>query len=131
VRFWVPEIRRKPGAFAMVHSKIVVIDPIGEHPVVITGSHNLGPKASAKNDDNMIIIENDCRLAQEYSVNIMTIYNQYRWRWRRSQFKASAKLRGLDRDDSWQKGYFQGEKAREINFWLGAAAQARMAVGRG
>ena len=40
-----------------VHSKVVVIDPFGKKPVVITGSHNLGYKASTKNDDNMMIVE--------------------------------------------------------------------------
>ena len=36
-----------------VHSKVIVIDPFGKKPVVITGSHNLGFKASTKNDDNI------------------------------------------------------------------------------
>ncbi len=40
-----------------VHSKVIVIDPFGKKPVVITGSHNLGYKASTKNDDNMMIVE--------------------------------------------------------------------------
>ena len=30
----------------MVHSKVVLVDPFGTHPVLLTGSHNLGPKAS-------------------------------------------------------------------------------------
>jgi phosphatidylserine/phosphatidylglycerophosphate/cardiolipin synthase-like enzyme len=28
---------------AIVHSKVVVIDPYGTNPVVMTGSHNMGP----------------------------------------------------------------------------------------
>jgi hypothetical protein len=31
----------------MIHCKVVVIDPFGKHPVLMTGSHNMGPKASA------------------------------------------------------------------------------------
>ena len=46
-----------------VHSKVVVIDPFGKNPVVITGSHNLGYKASTKNDDNMVIVEGNAPLA--------------------------------------------------------------------
>jgi hypothetical protein len=30
----------------MIHSKVVVVDPFGKHPVVMTGSDNMGPKAS-------------------------------------------------------------------------------------
>jgi phosphatidylserine/phosphatidylglycerophosphate/cardiolipin synthase-like enzyme len=56
---------------SMVHSKVVVVDPFSETPIVITGSHNLGPKASTTNDDNMAIIENAPGLACTYAVNIV------------------------------------------------------------
>src|ERR1022692_95089 len=42
---------------AIIHDKIIVIDPLD--PVncgVITGSHNLGYKASCDNDENLLII---------------------------------------------------------------------------
>jgi len=40
-----------------VHSKVIVIDPFGKKPVVMTGSHNLGHKASTANDNNLMIVE--------------------------------------------------------------------------
>lgn len=119
LKFWIPEIKKKQSAFAMVHSKVIVIDPFGKHPVVMTGSHNLGPKASSKNDDNLLIIENDPPLAAAYSVNIMSIYNQYRWRYSQLQSKKPSKWIGLVDNDEWQEGYFKGAKQREIDFWLG------------
>jgi phosphatidylserine/phosphatidylglycerophosphate/cardiolipin synthase-like enzyme len=64
----------------MVHSKVVVIDPFGRHPVVMTGSLNMGPKASAVNDENLLIIEGNGALASQYATKIMEIYNQYQWR---------------------------------------------------
>ena len=60
-----------------------VIDPFSEHPVVLTGSHNLGPKASGTNDENLLIIRDAPGLAAAYATNIMSVYNQYRWRFRR------------------------------------------------
>lgn len=62
-----------------VHSKVIVIDPFGKKPVVITGSHNLGYKASTKNDDNMMIVQGNAPLAAAYAVNIIAIYQAYRW----------------------------------------------------
>lgn len=76
---WQPEL--KQYSTAMIHSKVVVVDPFGPHPVVITGSHNLGPKASAENDDNLVIVENAPGLAAEYAVNVLGIYDQYKWRY--------------------------------------------------
>ncbi len=81
---WVPELLKANQAHAMVHSKTIVIDPFGAHPVVVTGSHNLGPKASRANDDNLVVIEGDAALARAYAVNIMGVYDKYSWRYHQS-----------------------------------------------
>ena len=60
----------------MIHSKLVVIDPYGAHPVLMTGSHNMGPKANGVNDENPVIIEDNGALASQYATKIMEIYNQ-------------------------------------------------------
>ena len=37
------------------------------------GSHNMGPKASKSNDDNLVIIKGCHALAQAYAVNIASV----------------------------------------------------------
>ena len=120
--FWRKELKKLPGTFAMVHSKVVVLDPFSEHPLLLTGSHNLGPKASGKNDENLLIIRDAPGLAAAYATNIMSIYNQYRWRFRRQVQPKNKRWRGLQDDDDWQKGYLKAgsERLREIDFWVGA-----------
>lgn len=56
---------------AIIHSKVVVIDPFSADPVVITGSHNFSASASGKNDENFIIVRGDHALAEAYAVNIL------------------------------------------------------------
>lgn len=111
----------------MIHSKVVLIDPFGKHPVLMTGSHNMGPKASVSNDDNMVIIENAPGLAAEYAVNMMGVYGHYKWlynEWLQGQKgasgtkKASPQYDGNLDDDSWQDWYTKGVNLREIEFWL-------------
>jgi len=99
----------------------VVVDPFGDHPVVMTGSHNLGPKASTSNDDNLVIVEHAPDLAAQYAVNIMTIYNQYRWRYFRTQRKDPTGWDGLENTDTWQDPYLRAgsDRQRELDFWLG------------
>ncbi len=116
--FWVKELKQLPGTFAMIHSKIVLIDPFGDHPVLMTGSHNLGPKASSANDDNLIIVHDAPEVAAAYAVNIKGIYDQYRWRFLRTQ-NPTDDWTGLEDNDTWQDSYFTGAKARELGFWLG------------
>lgn len=119
--FWVKELKKLPKAFAMVHSKVVLVDPFSDHPVLLTGSHNLGPKASGTNDENLLIIRDAPGLASAYATNIMSIYNQYRWRFRRQTQAKTRRWKGLEDSDVWQKGYLRpGSIAlREINFWIG------------
>lgn len=111
----------------MIHSKVVVLDPFGKNPVVMTGSHNLGPKASGQNDDNLVIIENAPGLAAEYAVNILGVYGHYKWLYNESlrtatkAKKAAAKSPQYDGnydDDKWQSWYTKGDRLKEIDFWL-------------
>jgi phosphatidylserine/phosphatidylglycerophosphate/cardiolipin synthase-like enzyme len=104
-----------------VHSKVIVVDPFGKHPVVITGSHNLGPKASEENDDNLVIIENDPATAAAYAVNIMTVYDQYRWRFQ--QLRAAKNHKPVNQwhglHAPWDpKGGYLDSKEKELEFWL-------------
>jgi len=119
---WIPELKRE--SIAMVHSKVIVLDPFGKHPVVMTGSHNMGPKASAKNDDNLVIVEGNAALAQAYAVNIIAIYQNYQWRQYAGQHPANEAWSHLEDTDTWQDGHLKGWRGDELAFWLGAAAPA-------
>jgi phosphatidylserine/phosphatidylglycerophosphate/cardiolipin synthase-like enzyme len=85
---------------AIIHSKVLVIDPFSADPVVITGSHNFSIAASEKNDENFIIVKGNHQLAEAYAVNILGAYAHYRWR---SQLRTPSVFQGLKDDDSWQE----------------------------
>jgi phosphatidylserine/phosphatidylglycerophosphate/cardiolipin synthase-like enzyme len=115
---WATEIL---GAGVHIHSKVVVIDPFGEHPVVMTGSHNLGYKASTANDDNLMIVEGNAPLAAAYATNIIAIYQAYRWNAYVEAHRQDPKVwHGLVDNDSWQGGYLTGNDLAEIQFWFGS-----------
>ena len=103
-----------------VHSKVIVLDPFGEHPVVMTGSHNLGFKASQQNDDNLCIVEGSAALAAAYAVNIIAIFRNYRWNSSVTQHQADSTFwHGPVDNDKWQADYMTGDHLAEIRFWLG------------
>jgi phosphatidylserine/phosphatidylglycerophosphate/cardiolipin synthase-like enzyme len=105
-----------------VHSKIILVDPFGKHPVVMAGSHNLGPKASSENDDNLVIMENAPDVAAAYAVNIITVYNQYRWRFQQWEAAKNHETlntwNGLQAPWTSQASYFSGGKLKELKFWM-------------
>ena len=105
--------------FAIVHSKVIVIDPF-TNPMVITGSHNFSSSASTKNDENFVIFRGNQDLAVEYAVHILTVYKHYRWQkyvdeMRRQRRKPFSNLK---ESDTWQAGHLRGAAKREIDFWV-------------
>jgi phosphatidylserine/phosphatidylglycerophosphate/cardiolipin synthase-like enzyme len=124
LKFWEPELLKLPRTHAMVHSKVVVIDPYGANPVVMTGSHNMGPKASGVNDENLIVIQGNRDLASQYAGKIMEIYSQYRWRASVQSDQGKPKWEGLADDDKWQiedpSQPYDKRRLRELDFWFGA-----------
>jgi hypothetical protein len=107
--------------FAIIHNKIVVIDPFSDDCVVVTGSHNLGYRASHNNDENMLIIRGHRALAEAYACHVLDLYDHYAWRF---LLKQHPEIFGkpLQPDDTWQERYILGAEAKspELRFWLSA-----------
>jgi phosphatidylserine/phosphatidylglycerophosphate/cardiolipin synthase-like enzyme len=113
VEFSVGEIK-SAGMIAIVHSKAIVIDPFSDNCAVITGSHNFSDAASAHNDENLVIIRGNQKLAQAYAVHINGVYDHYSWRsFLGSGGKADQIFQPLD---GWKPG---GSRAQELAFWMG------------
>ena len=112
-----------------IHSKVIVLDPFGAHPVVMTGSHNLGFKASSANDDNLVIVEGNGPLAAAYAINIIAIFQNYRWNAYVEAHRADPQVwHGLVDNDQWQASYLTGNDLTELKFWLGEPVPATLAV---
>jgi phosphatidylserine/phosphatidylglycerophosphate/cardiolipin synthase-like enzyme len=118
---WEAELQK--FGFAIIHNKIVVIDPFSDNCVVVTGSHNLGFRASHNNDENLVIIRGHRGLAEAYACHVLDLYDHYAFRY---WLKADPKIfsQPLEADDKWQERYIAGpdEKAPELRFWLAAAS---------
>jgi phosphatidylserine/phosphatidylglycerophosphate/cardiolipin synthase-like enzyme len=108
--------------FAIIHNKIVVIDPFSDNCTVVTGSHNLGFRASHNNDENMVIIRGHRGLAEAYACHVLDLYDHYAWRFLLKQHP-DVFGKPLEGDDKWQERYIVGPdvKAPELRFWLSAA----------
>jgi hypothetical protein len=118
--FWQRELLKAgPTAHAVIHDKIIVIDPMSENCVVVTGSHNQGFRASYNNDENMMIVKGHKELAQAYAVHVMDIYDHYRFRYVIQRDGAQA-FSGLRRDDGWQDKYFDPNDpaSRDREVWF-------------
>jgi phosphatidylserine/phosphatidylglycerophosphate/cardiolipin synthase-like enzyme len=119
---WFREILQ--AGFAIIHDKIVVIDPFSDDCVVVTGSHNLGHKASFNNDENLVIIEGNKKLAVAYATHVLDVYDHFAWRYmvnRMGAKEADQSLKGTS--EEWLSQYFDASgqiKTAQLKFWMQA-----------
>ena len=71
-------LRSSELTHATIHHKIVVIDPLPPDCVVLTGSHDLGYRASYTNDENLLFIRGHQSVAEAYAVHVMDVYSACR-----------------------------------------------------
>ena len=103
---------------AIIHDKTIVVDPFSKDCAVITGSHNLGFRASSNNDENMLIIRGDRPIAQAYAAHVMDIFEHYRSRW--ITYNKKAQDYDPRKDAKWQDRYFDNWRPAyaERLFWV-------------
>lgn len=63
-----------------IHSKFMLIDPLGEAPVTMTGSANFSESSVSTNDENMVLIQGDQRVADIYFGEFMRVFAHHRFR---------------------------------------------------
>lgn len=86
---------------AIIHDKIVVVDPLSANGFVAMGSHNLGYKASYENDENLLIVRHNKTLVQAYAIHVMDVYEHYRFRAIEAERAATKPVTPADKHPDW------------------------------
>jgi phosphatidylserine/phosphatidylglycerophosphate/cardiolipin synthase-like enzyme len=106
-----------------VHSKFLIQDPLSENPIVVTGSANFSEASTEKNDENMLIIKGNKRVADIYFTEFLRLFNHYYFRWviKKTQEQGNTPEENpafLKSDDSWTEQYKEGKyKNRKIKIF--------------
>jgi phosphatidylserine/phosphatidylglycerophosphate/cardiolipin synthase-like enzyme len=108
-----------------IHTKFMLVDPLGDDPIIITGSANFSDASTLDNDENMLVIRGNKRVADIYVGEYMRLWNHYAFReWASSQSAQpqDAKFKYLDTTNKWWREYF-GNTARSSQraYFSGAA----------
>jgi phosphatidylserine/phosphatidylglycerophosphate/cardiolipin synthase-like enzyme len=72
-------LNAKPGAVGtnFIHNKVLLIDPLGEDPIVISGSANFSDNSISGNDENTLVIRGNKDVADLYFTEFVRIFNHY------------------------------------------------------
>jgi phosphatidylserine/phosphatidylglycerophosphate/cardiolipin synthase-like enzyme len=118
------ELFRKKGNIFFVHLKMLMIDALSDDPLVFTGSANFSDNSLTGNDENMLLIRGNTRVADIYLTEYDRILRHFYFR----NFAAkgddaadAAKAIFLDEDDRWLRPYYKGTglKARRQTLFFG------------
>ncbi len=95
-----------------IHTKYMLVDPLGEEPIVVTGSANFSEASSKTNDENALVIRGDKRIADIYFGEFQRLYTHYAFREAVARHTAERRPaeewrpQYLIEDDSWSAPYF-------------------------
>lgn len=108
-----------------IHTKYMLINPLSDDPIVISGSANFSDASTRRNDENMLVIRGDTRVADIYLGEFMRLFNHFKFR----EFANRQRRQGLDGaeseylipDDSWRLPYYEADsmKAKERQYFAG------------
>ncbi len=110
---WLKERRQltREANVRWIHTKYMLVDPLSDKPVVVTGSANFSEASTNANNENMVVIRNDQRVADIYMGEFMRLHSHYAFR----EAVAIAQAQGPDKkwqpkylapNASWQADYF-------------------------
>ncbi|MBJ2126588.1 phospholipase D-like domain-containing protein [Flavobacterium sp. IB48] len=97
---------------AYIHSKFMLVDPLSNDPKVVTGSANFSDASTNSNDENMIIIRGNKRVADIYFTEFNRLFHHFYFRAvynnakKRKQVDTASPF--LDHDDRWLEKYKPG-----------------------
>lgn len=60
-----------------IHDKFMLVDPLSDDPLVVTGSANFSQPSQRTNDENMLVIRGDTRVADIYFGEFMRIFDHH------------------------------------------------------
>lgn len=95
-----------------IHTKIILVDPLSNNPIVITGSANFSNNSSEKNDENQLFIAGETEVADIYLGEFMRMFDHYYFRDYVKRVakkkKSNSKAIFLDETDGWTDQFFDG-----------------------
>ena len=103
-----------------IHNKFMLVDPLSNDPLVIAGSANFSDASVQKNDENMVLVRGNTRVADIYLGEFMRLFSHHSFReslqWRNS----NDPLKSLRTDNWWEDYYGETSRSKRRKYFAGA-----------
>ncbi len=91
-----------------LHTKYMMIDPLSDDPIVMSGSANYSKASTVNNDENMLVIRGNTRVADIFLGEFMRLFNHFHSRNEENKLsdKKAERDHYLRPDSSWTRPYY-------------------------
>ncbi|MCA0002800.1 MULTISPECIES: phospholipase D-like domain-containing protein [Mesorhizobium] len=103
------------GFVFFIHTKFLLIDPLSQDPLICTGSANFSGGSLTANDENMLLIRGDTRVADIYLTEFDRIFRHFYSRDiinKIEKLGGEAKVGILDPSGKWLIAYYADDNAK-------------------
>jgi phosphatidylserine/phosphatidylglycerophosphate/cardiolipin synthase-like enzyme len=88
-----------------IHNKFMLIDPLSNDPIVIGGSANFSDASTNKNDENMLLVRGNTRVADIYLGEFIRLFSHFSFRESLLFRKPDEPPKPLRTDEWWQSSF--------------------------
>lgn len=88
-----------------IHNKFMLIDPLSNNPIVVAGSANFSDASTTKNDENMLLVKGNKRVADIYLGEFMRLFSHYSFRESLTWRNTNNPPKPLRTDDWWKSSF--------------------------
>ena len=100
-----------------VHDKFMLVDPLSSKPVVVAGSANFSDSSTDRNDENMIVVAGNKRVADIYLGEFMRLYSHHAFRESLAWRKPDEPPKPLSTGDWWRDYFGTTERSVRRRFF--------------
>ena len=100
-----------------VHNKFMLIDPLGDDPIVVAGSANFSEASTTENDENMLVIRGNKRVADIYLGEFMRLFSHHSFRESLNWRKPDEQPKPLRTDNWWADSFGNTPRSSRRKFF--------------
>jgi phosphatidylserine/phosphatidylglycerophosphate/cardiolipin synthase-like enzyme len=100
----------------------MLVDPLGNDPIVIAGSANFSAASTEDNDENMLVIRGNKRVADIYLGEFMRLFSHFSFRESLKWRKPDEPPKPLRTDDWWEDNFGNTARSSRRKFFAQVAS---------
>lgn len=100
-----------------IHNKFMLVDPLGPDPIVLCGSANFSLASVVDNDENMVAVRGNTRVADIYLGEYMRLWSHHAFRESLAWREPGDKPKFLSIEDWWQDSFGATERSARRSYF--------------